>query len=143
MILPAIFYVSLVCIALLLLTKVREMRTHRQPFLLRVISLGDERMKELSQRSAHWYADRKEDLVFFFDKQLPMHSRRIWGKTQDLVLEKWNLLKSDLHEMRILKRSEGLSEFLQAKEEEKELHEEFLQVASESEASEEMENRVE
>jgi len=145
MILPIIFYVSLACIAFLLFTKMREQKTKKQPFLLRIITLGDERIQIFSQKSAHWYADRKDDAIYFFEKQLPIRSKRLWAKTQATAIEKWGILMNDLREMKILKRSEGLSEFFQARDEEKELHEEFMHVASESETedSQNTENTLE
>lgn len=143
MILPIIFYVSGACIALLLFVKLREMQMRRQPMLLRLISRGDERMKVFSQKSAHWYADRKEDVIYFFEKQLPVHSRRLWAKAETLAAEKWNLLAEDLRKMQILKRREGLTEYFQTREEEIHMNEELMEAMSESEASDIEENRVE
>lgn len=142
MVLTIIFLVSGALIALLLFTKVREMKTRRRPALLRVISLGDVHMKELSHRSAHFYADSKEDVKFFVEKQFPMHLKRAWGKTETFVLEKWHILAEDLRNAKVLKKTGNISDYFQSMNEAEEA-DRLSDEKSNEDASATAENRVE
>lgn len=119
MFLQVLFLVSGVAIALVLFTKVRELQTGNTPFLLRVISLGDARMKDLSHRTAHIYTDKREELVFFLEKQLPLHTRNAFNKAKLILEEKIRILIDDIRGHRFMKKNEGITEFFKSIEEEK------------------------
>lgn len=130
-----IFLVSGLGIAVLLWEKMREERRQKSSLLLRLISLGDERMHRLSQLVAHAYADTKEDVQFFFRKQLPLHSKNFYYKSKTVIKERADLLIEDLRRTRFIKRKGGISEYFEA------LSEKENQEAEQ--ASENEENRVE
>ena len=114
MILEIIFLVSGLGIFVLLLTKMRQLKVGRDPLLLRIISLGDAHMRELSQRSAHLYADSKEELDFFFRKQLPLRTRNVWNKATGIIADKVKILENDLRNTKLFKKNGNISEFFKA-----------------------------
>jgi hypothetical protein len=114
MFLELLFLISGVCLAFLIFEKARTMKKDRGSLFLRVISLGDERMKDLSHRTAHLYADKKEDAIFFVKKQLPLHTRNIYNKSSAALKESANVIVGDLRGSRFLKKSDGLSEFFRS-----------------------------
>ncbi len=114
MALQIIFLVSGICLFVLIFTKMRQLSTKKDPLLLRIISLGDARIRDLSHRGAHLYADSKEDLNFFWKKQLPMHMRSISNKTNLFLKEKSELLVKDLRDTKLLKKNGDISEFFKA-----------------------------
>jgi hypothetical protein len=114
MVLQIIFLISGLCIFVLVFMKMRQLNTKQDPLLLRIISLGDARIRDLSHRGAHLYADTKEDLDFFWNKQLPLHTKNTWNKINLFLKEKSELLMSDLRDTKLLKKNGDISEFFKA-----------------------------
>jgi hypothetical protein len=124
MFLETIFLISGVGIALLLLTKMREIQKGRTPLLLRIISLGDSRMKDMSHQTAHLYSDTKESLKFFVEKQLPLHTKNTYNKLKATFDEKAAMLMNDVRGHKIFKKDGGISEYFKQMDEEVEKVEE-------------------
>ncbi|MDB5194138.1 MAG: hypothetical protein JWN50_152 [Parcubacteria group bacterium] len=114
MTLEIIFLASGAGLVVLLLTKMRQLSSKKDPLLLRVISLGDARMRDLSHQGAHFYADSKEDLEFFWKKSLPLHAKNTWNKVSQLAREKSQILVNDLRNTKLLKKDGDISEFFKA-----------------------------
>jgi hypothetical protein len=114
MIFPILFIVSGVGIFVLIVTKMRQFSTKRDPLLLRFISLGDAHVRELSQRGAHLYADTKDELEFFFRKQLPLRAKSLWNKILTSLSVHGRVLMSDLQGTRLFKKNGDISEFFKA-----------------------------
>lgn len=82
--------------------------------LLRLVSLGDERVRHLSHELAHLYAEKKEKAHFFVNKQLPLHTRNILNKTSSTVKERVEKYVGDIRGSKFLKKSDGISEFFKS-----------------------------
>ena len=106
------FLISGAMIAALLLGKRHEEKTHKPFFILGWISQGDTHARELSHRSAHLYAEVKERGVFFVRKQFPMHAQSSFHKLQARLDERINYYTQELRDSKLLKKSDGISEFL-------------------------------
>lgn len=134
MILEYLFFLSGAGLAVLIFTKVREMKTRRQPALLRLISRGDERLAEYSHRFAHFYADGKEDARFFLEKQLPLYARRFWNKSELFVAEHTRRVADYIQDSKYFKKNGDISDFFKSiAEGEKESSEDDNSQNSESE----------
>ncbi len=105
------FIVSGFMVALLLVAKVWEEKNRRSFFLLRVISKGDERIRTYSINAAHEYSDFKEKAKFFFEKQLPLHTRNFVNKSTAYIGEKFAEYTGSVRGNKFLRKNEGISEF--------------------------------
>lgn len=113
--LAILFYLSGVIIALLLFAKKVEVERKRTFILLRAISRGDERVRELSHRSTHLYSEGKEKLIFFLTKQLPLKTKSILNRAgaqasvlSGIYMEKIRGIK------RLRSTDQGISEFFRS-----------------------------
>jgi len=106
--LQIIFVVSGILILLLIAAKVWEEKNRKPFFLLKAISKGDERIRELSIRSTHGYADLKEKGKFVVGRQIPLHSKNLVNKTSTFLHEKSIKYLSGITN----KKNEGIGEFL-------------------------------
>jgi hypothetical protein len=140
MALQIVFLISGLGIFVLIFTKMRQLSTKRDPLLLRIISLGDARIRDLSHQSAHLYADTKEELNFLIYKQLPLRARNLWNKITTIAKEKSEILVNDLRDTRLLKKNGDISEFFKAMSE-KEI--EIEAAEKDLEDSQNEDNRVE
>jgi hypothetical protein len=110
--LTTIFFLSGLVIALLLFAKKIEMEHKRTFILLKAISRGDERVRDLSHQLAHTYSEGKEKLFFFATKQLPMRSKTLWSKAGTQAQEIGEAYLEKIRGAKILKRGDqGISEF--------------------------------
>lgn len=119
MTLQVIFLVSALALTLILFTKMRALRGG-DPILLKLISMGDERMRQLSHLVAHLYAEGKERASFFVQKQMPLHSKNLFYKSISILREKGKILGNDLLKSRLFfliesrlfkKKDRGISEY--------------------------------
>jgi hypothetical protein len=109
-----IFIISGLGIALLIWAKVWEERRHKKPLLLRLVSMGDEHVRTLSHEMAHRYSELKEELHFFWHKQLPLHTKNIFNKTRDVIKERAEKHIGDIRGSKFLRKNDGLSEFFKS-----------------------------
>lgn len=114
MVLNTIFIVSGLVIAALIGAKMIEERKKKKPFLLRLVSLGDERARHLSHGFAHKYSELKERVSFFMKRQLPLRSRNFLNKAQAVIKEKAEKHIGDIRGSRFLKKSDGISEYFKS-----------------------------
>lgn len=112
MTLSILFFVSGGVVLLLLLTKMLEVRYKRSFFLLRLISRGDTRVRDLSHEGARLYSEGKERAEFFFKKQLPLHTKNFVNKAEIFIKEQAAVYAEKMRDARLLKpKNEGISEF--------------------------------
>jgi hypothetical protein len=122
-VLTVIFIVSGLFVAVFLLAKMREMRTKKPFFLLRAVSQGDHRVRDVYQSATNKYSDAKEKGKFWVTKQLPLQTKTLLSKAETLVKEKSEKYIGNIRNSRLLgDNREGISEFfknLSEKEEER------------------------
>lgn len=114
MILNIIFVVSGVMIFMLVSAKILEDKLKRKPLFLRLVSLGDERVKLWSEDFHHKYSEWKERAKFFVEKQLPLHTKSTLNKTTAMIKEKAEQYIGDIRGSKYLKKSDGISEFFKS-----------------------------
>lgn len=106
-----LFTVSGVGIVAITLAKRRESRKKTSAFILRLISLGDERLRSLHHASLRQYSHGKEKFGFWFKKQLPLKAKSLWNRLLAYIRGKGTQYLGDMRGSRLLKRSDGISEF--------------------------------
>jgi len=112
MALTIIFLLSGLSIATLVLVKIQALKTKRAPLLLDFISSGDHHVREIYQNMTHRYSDLKEKGNVLITKQLPMHTKNLLNKTENLVKEKSEKYIGNIRNTRLLNnRKKGISEF--------------------------------
>lgn len=112
MTLTIIFAISGTAILVLLLAKRLEIESGRSVFLFNAISRSDVHVREISHRLAHKYVEGKEKLNFFFKKQLSLKTRSFINRSRVQVQEKIREYIGDIRNSRLLRKNEGISEFL-------------------------------
>ena len=98
----AIFAISGLAIVVLL---------SRPVFISNIISKGDIHIRKIYHQSVHSYSESKEKAKFFFEKQLPMHSRNFLNKLIAFLQEKREHYIGNMRDSRLLKKPDGISEF--------------------------------
>ncbi len=112
MILTTIFAISGVCLVVLLATKMFELKHKKSVFPLNFISKSDHRIKEATHLATQHYSELKEKSGFLIKKQLPLHTKNVYYKTESLVKEKIEKYLGDIRNTKILnKKNDGISEF--------------------------------
>lgn len=106
-----LFVISGVCVGILLISKRIEEKRHRTVSVLRAISTGEERLHELRVRLLNFYAETKERFTFVVKKQLPIRARSYFYKTLAYLEEKLEDHIGDIRNSRLIKRSDGISEY--------------------------------
>lgn len=106
-----LFTVSGLAILALVVTKSLEEKRKRSFFVSRAISRGDANVREFYHRLVHFYSTSKEKGLFFFNKQIPIHSRNFLNKLFSFLKEKQEQYLGNMRDARILKKSDGISEF--------------------------------
>ena len=114
MTLNIIFLISGLVITALIGTKIIEGRRKSKPLFLRMVSLGDERVRVASHKFAHKYSETKEKLNFFFVKQLPLHTKNSINKISTLIKEKTEKHIGNIRGSKFLKKSDGISEYFKS-----------------------------
>ena len=111
MALTIIFAVSGLAIVVLLVAKKWGERRRRPIFLMRAISKGDIRAREFSHGVVHIYSQGKERLSLLFKKRVPMYSKNSLNKSISFIKNKRDRYIERLRDSRLLKKSDGISEF--------------------------------
>jgi hypothetical protein len=114
-----IFIVSGAVVASLLLAKLLEQKTRKSFLPLSLISKGDAQVREMSHSTAELYSDFKEHAAFFVRKQLPLHAKSLYYKSLDYSKERMEYYIGNIRGSRLLKKSDGISEFFRSIEIEK------------------------
>lgn len=107
----SIFILSGVGIVTLTVAKRLEEKKRHQTLVLRAVSRGDERVREIHHKALHHYSHSKEKFAFWFKKQLPLKVRSIWNRLKAYMGEKSVEYLGDMRNSRLLKKSDGISEF--------------------------------
>lgn len=111
MLLIYLFILSGLVLAMLLVAKRVEEKKRKTVFVLKLISKGDERVRELHHEAVHFYSLGKEKAQFFIQKQLPRYSKSSLNKVLARVEENLEKYLLSLRDSRLLKKSDGISEF--------------------------------
>ena len=107
-----VFYVSGGVVLLLLLAKIWESKRRKSFLMLRIISSGDEKFKNLSHDATLAYSVLKEKGEFFINKQLPLHTKNILNKSETFIKEKGEKYLGNIRNSKLLRpKNEGISEF--------------------------------
>lgn len=108
-----LFFLSALVIGVMLVSKTIEEKRGKSLFVLRAISRGDEKARYWLEKGLHQYSIRKEKILIFVTKQLPLKSKSYWNKFQSWAKEAGAKYASDLRNSKLLRRSdsEGISEF--------------------------------
>ncbi len=107
----SLFIFSGIVLIVLALAKRREEKKKSSFYILNAISKGDERMRELHHQAVRFYSEGKEKTAFFVKKQLPMRSRNSFNKLVTLLKEQAEKYIGNIRDSRLLKKSDGISEF--------------------------------
>jgi hypothetical protein len=112
MFLPITFIVSGIIIVALIGAKMIEDSKKRKPLLLRLVSLGDERVRNWGIEFAHRYSDFKAKSHLYITNQLPLRAKNYFNKLVTLSKERLEKHVGDIRGSKLLKKSDGLSEYL-------------------------------
>ena len=109
----SIFILSGAGIVTLAMAKRLEEKPRRKTavFLLKVISHGDEKIRALHHEAFHHYSHSKEKFAFWFKKQLPLKLKSVWNRVLVYMRSKSVEYLGDVRNSRLLKKSDGISEF--------------------------------
>ena len=110
MILNIIFAISLLGIAVLIFSKMIEEKSKSKPLFLRLVSLGDERVRNATVGFAHMYSDWRERGHLYLTNQLPLQTKNLMNKASLMIKEKLG----DIRGSKFLKKRDGLSEYLKS-----------------------------
>ena len=111
MFLTVIFLISGVALTILIGAKYLEERRNKTFLILELISKGDLHVRDFSHKAAHNYAEFREWAEFFVKKQLPLHSKSLLNKSHTLVQDKSAKYLELIRDSKLLKKSDGISEF--------------------------------
>lgn len=106
-----IFILSGLALAVLLVSKRIEEKKRRPVFVLKIISKGDERVRELHHQMIRYYSVGKERIYVYVCKQLPRYSRSSLNKIIAKLEEGLGRYLDKMRDARLLKKTDGLSEF--------------------------------
>jgi predicted RNA-binding protein len=106
-----VFYVSGVAIAALVLAKHFEAKYKRRFFFLRTVSKGDIHVRTLYHHGVRLYTEAKERAFIYITKQLPLRARNLSNKASVQLRERVERYTGDIRNSRLLKKSDGISEF--------------------------------
>ncbi|MDO8569747.1 MAG: hypothetical protein Q7R89_03180 [bacterium] len=107
----AIFSISGLAIILLVATKRLELKRKQDFFVLGVISKGNIHIRKFYHRVVHFYSEGKEQTLFIFKKQIPKHFKNSLNKLLTLLKKKREQYVVSMRGSRLLKKSDGISEF--------------------------------
>ena len=111
MIVTSIFAISGISIITLVIAKRLEEKRKKPFFILNVISKSDTRIRELYHRVVRLYSEGKEKSSFLFKRQIPIHSKNSFNKLLSFLKEKREQYIVRMRDSRLLKKSDGISEF--------------------------------
>ena len=111
MITISIFTVSGLSIVLLIVAKKIEEKRKKPLFISEMISRGDIHVRKFYHTAVHLYSEGKEKGLFLLKKQIPIHSKNSLNKTISFLKEKRVQYINNMRDSRLLKKSDGISEF--------------------------------
>ncbi len=109
-----LFVISGAIILTLTLSKRIEEKEKRTPIILRAISKGDESVRSLHHEALHQYTHGKDKFAFWFKKQLPLKLKGFWNRVKIYTRERSNEYMRDMRSSKLLKKSDGISEFFKS-----------------------------
>jgi hypothetical protein len=107
----SLFILSGTAIVTLTLAKRVEERRKKPFFLLRAITKGDKRMRELHHKAVYLYHVSKERTGFVVKKQLPMRVKSSFNKLVARLAEEAEKRIGNIRDIRSLKKPNDISEF--------------------------------
>ena len=109
----SIFALSGFTIATMLLAKTFEVKGNKKFFLLKAISMADERMRALRHRVLHFYSEGKHKTGFIIKKQLPLKAKNYWNKAVSFTKEQSERIINK-RGAREISKPENISEFFRS-----------------------------
>jgi hypothetical protein len=109
-----VFMISGLGILGLLVAKKIEEKRRKPLFVLAALSRSNIYVREVYQHVVHWYSDGKENFSFIVEKQIPMHTVNYKNKLISFLKEKRDEYTNNMRDTRLLRRSDGISEFFQS-----------------------------
>ena len=114
MALTIIFATSGVAMVMLMAAKSLEERRRKPFFVLNTISRNNVHIRTLHRKALSLYAEGKEKIHFKLNKQLPLRLRNFSNKLASYIREKQKQYANNMRDSRLLKRSDGISEFFKS-----------------------------
>ncbi len=107
----SIFILSGAGIVTLTVSKRLEEKKKQPTLVLRAVSRGDERVREIHHQALHHYSHSKDRFSFWFKKQMPLKLKSFWNRFLAYMQNKSVRYLGDVRNSRLLKKSDGISEF--------------------------------
>lgn len=107
----SLFILSGAALITLALAKRYEEKKRKSIFILKAISKGDERARDSLVRLLHFYSIGKEKAEIFIKKQLPLRTKNWRYKSISYLKENAAKYLGDMRNSKLIKRSDGISEF--------------------------------
>ncbi|MBI2065794.1 MAG: hypothetical protein HYT68_01865 [Candidatus Zambryskibacteria bacterium] len=105
------FIISGIAIVVLVGAKKMEEKRNKPLFVFNIISKGDKHVRELYHKMVNMYSEGKEKILFFFKKQVPIQSKNLLNKSVSFLKEKRAQYINNMRGSKLLKKSDGISEF--------------------------------
>lgn len=106
-----LFTLSGVAIVTLTIAKRIEEKRKKDFFILNAISRGDIHLRKLHHKILNYYSEGKEKLFFLAKKQVPMRAKSLLNRSVTLLKETAEKHIGNARNSRLLKKSDGISEF--------------------------------
>jgi hypothetical protein len=106
-----LFILSGVVVLALTLAKRMGERKKLAAILLKVVATGDEQVRKIHHEALHFYSEGKDKYSFWLKKQLPLKLKSLSNRALSLIRERLQERFGDVRNSRLLKRSDGISEF--------------------------------
>ncbi len=115
MILVSLFILAGIVIATLLVAKRIEEKRRKNVLLLRVISRGDVKIRELHHEAVRLYSITKEKTAFLVSKQIPRYSKSSLNRVLARLEENTQAYLERLRDSKIIKKKdEDISDFFKS-----------------------------
>jgi hypothetical protein len=108
----AVFTISGLAIVILIVTKGLGEKRKKPFFVMRAISMADVHIRRLYHLVVHFYSEGKEEALLFFKKRVGMYSRNSFNKILSFLREKREYYMGNIRDPKLLKKPEGISEFI-------------------------------
>jgi hypothetical protein len=109
-----LFILSALVIVTMLVAKRIEEKKRASVLLLKLVSRGDERARVWYNQALQHYSIGKEKAEILVKKQLPLRTRHLLNKAISYSQELSAKYLGDVRNSRLLKRSDGISEFFKS-----------------------------
>jgi len=110
----ALFILSGAIIVTLAVAKRVEEKKKRTPFVLRAVSKGDVRVREIHHEALRQYSEAKDKSSFYLRKQLPLKMKSLANKLQVYVKGRGTEYFGDIRGAKLLRKRDGISEFFKS-----------------------------